>query len=191
MGSTWHRESIPGLFTVGKPAIGDHRGLFHKILSDIPQGYTPLLFDEIYWSQSESGVARGLHLQVPPFHGRKLVFATSGRVRDFVLDLRKSSPTWHQVWSAELSFDSTGVLIPAGCAHGFEVLDGPATLIYAQEGAYNKEADQGINMLSVDQMRLSHGLQFSERDTDLPALADFNSPFDFCESEHGIWNQHP
>ena len=52
---------------------------------------------EVFWSQSERGVFRGLHVQLPPRAARKLVFVTTGRVRDFVLDLRRGSPTEGQL----------------------------------------------------------------------------------------------
>jgi dTDP-4-dehydrorhamnose 3,5-epimerase len=88
MSDEWTPQVIPGLFTVGTTLTGDSRGFFHKILSGRPEKTAPLLIDEIYWSTSEQGVARGMHLQIPPFHGRKLVFATEGRVQDLFFDLR-------------------------------------------------------------------------------------------------------
>ena len=147
-----------------------------------------LMFDEIYWSHSNNGVARGMHCQIPPFHGRKLVFATAGSVRDWVIDLRVGSPTFGQVWSMELSPSTQGVLIPAGCAHGFEVLEGPAILIYAQEGTYHPEADTGINMQSLSSQLQDVQLDFSERDLSLPHFSEFNSPFAYEEADYPQWN---
>lgn len=180
---------IPGLFTLDKPPFSDSRGSFHKILCEPPTDSKPFNCDEIYWSSSEQGVARGMHLQIPPFHGRKLVFATLGVVRDVVIDLRVGSPTYHQVWETELTPESPGVLIPAGCAHGFIVTEGPAILVYAQEGAYSRDCDTGVNIHSIDTGDLTSHIVISERDQQLPQLAEFISPFTFKQSEYLDWSQ--
>ena len=187
MGHVWVRQGIPGLFRVGKPLTADSRGSFHKILCDLPLDMKILEFDEIYWSESEQGVIRGMHLQIPPFHGRKLVFATQGVVRDFVLDLRAGSPTFHKTWETELTQASPGVLIPAGCAHGFIVEKGPAVLVYAQEGPYNQQFDTGVNINSIGLAGLSPDGVNSERDQQLPPLVEFNSPFIFDVLDYPGW----
>ncbi len=190
MDDVWVPQSIPGLYTVGKPLFTDSRGSFHKILCEPPAGLVllrPLLFKEIYWSSSEEGVFRGMHVQAPPFHGRKLVFAATGTVKDYVIDLRVGSPTFHEVWSTTLSAVSAGVLIPAGCAHGFSVQSGPAVLVYAQESFYNQEFDTGVNMASLGLYSSLAHEKVSQRDLDLPTLAEFKSAFRFDESEYPNW----
>ena len=190
MDEVWVPQFIPGLYKVGKPLFTDSRGSFHKILCELPAVRTSLPalhFDEIYCSSSQEGVSRGMHVQIPPFHGRKLVFAATGAVLDFVIDLRVGSPTFQEVWSAVLTPESAGVLIPAGCGHGFSVQSGPAVLVYAQEGYHSPEFDTGVNMATI-------GLEFSlasenmsERDLALPALTEFKSTFSFDESEYPNW----
>ena len=190
MDEAWVPQSIPGLYVVGKPLFTDSRGSFHKILCEPPAGHTSLPaphFDEIYWSSSQEGVSRGMHVQAPPFHGRKLVFTATGTVTDFVIDLRVGSPTFQEVWSTVLSPASAGVLIPAGCAHGFSVQSGPAVLVYAQEGFYSSEFDTGVNMDSIGvELNLARE-NMSERDLGLPTLTEFNSTFSFDESEYPNW----
>jgi len=172
---------------VGKPLLADARGSFHKILCETPANFKTLVFNEIYWSTSEKGVARGMHLQIPPFDGRKLVFASAGRVKDMVIDLRVGSPTFNQLWQAELTPHSAGVLIPTGCAHGFLALEGPATLVYAQEGAYNQECDTGVSLTTIGIESVSLNSNMSQRDRELPTLTEFDSPFVFEESEYPNW----
>ncbi len=187
MSGEWIPQLIPGLFTVGTALTVDSRGSFHKILSGRPAKIAPLLINEIYWSASEQGVARGMHLQIPPFHGRKLVFATEGRVQDLVVDLRVGSPTYHQIWQMEMTKQTTGVFIPAGCAHGFVVLEGPATLVYAQEGSYNSECDTGVRLTSLGVGTSSSVKNMSQRDLELASLEEFDSPFIFDEAEFSQW----
>jgi dTDP-4-dehydrorhamnose 3,5-epimerase len=190
MAHGWIRQVIPGLYTLDKAPFSDSRGSFHKIMCQRPDDVKQLDFDEIYWSSSEQGVVRGMHLQIPPFHGRKLVFATLGKVRDFVIDLRAGSPTYRNIWETHLSPESPGVLIPAGCAHGFAVTAGPATLVYAQEGDYSQECDTGVNLRSIGLANLTSDSVISERDQQLPTLAEFNSPFVYDESEYSHWNSN-
>jgi len=188
MGQVWEEQVIPGLYTAGMDPFNDSRGTFHKILAQIPANLEPLTFDEIYWSSSQTGVARGMHFQVPPHHGRKLVFATSGSVVDLVVDLRVGSPTFQHVWEKQLNRQSQGVLIPAGCAHGFLVIDSPAVLVYAQEGAYDKDCDTGVSLKSLKISQSTENLEFSERDAVLPQLTDFISPFTFDPTKFIGWN---
>lgn len=180
---------IPGLYSVGIDPFEEDRGEFHKILAELPLGIEPLKLHEIYWSSSRSGVARGMHFQVPPHHGRKLVFATSGSVLDLVIDLRVGSPTFQRVWEMHLSPKSKGVLIPAGCAHGFVVIDSPAVLVYAQEGDYDKDCDTGVNLTSLKFSRGVEGLQLSDRDQALLNVADFDSPFIFDPVVFAGWSE--
>jgi len=189
MSNVWERQVIPGLYSVGNDPFEDDRGAFHKILADLPLGTEPLKFDEIYWSSSQHGVARGMHFQVPPHHGRKLVFATSGSVLDLVIDLRVGSPTFQRVWEMYLSPKSQGVLIPAGCAHGFVVTDSPAVLVYAQEGVYDKDCDTGVNLASLSFSRGLEGLQLSDRDQALLTVTDFDSPFIFDAAAFAGWSE--
>jgi dTDP-4-dehydrorhamnose 3,5-epimerase len=190
MAHGWVRQVIPGLYTLDKAPFSDSRGSFHKIMCQRPKDVKQLDFDEIYWSSSEQGVVRGMHLQIPPFHGRKLVFATFGKVRDFVIDLRAGSPTYRSIWETDLSPESPGVLIPAGCAHGFAVTAGPAILVYAQEADYSHECDTGVNLRSIGLANLTSDSVISERDQQLPTLAEFNSPFVYDESEYSQWNSN-
>lgn len=182
------RQAIPGLYTVGNPFVTDSRGSFHKILCEQPVDVMPLQFDEIYWTHSDQSVMRGMHLQIPPFQGRKLVFATMGVARDFVIDLRVGSPTYQRTWEKELTPESAGILIPAGCAHGFVVESAPTILVYAQEGAYSKECDTGVNIESIGLSGLPSDCVLSERDNQLPSLLEFDSPFEFNPMEFPEWN---
>jgi dTDP-4-dehydrorhamnose 3,5-epimerase len=93
----------------------------------------------------EVGTIRGLHLQAPPHSEAKLVRCLRGRVWDVAVDLRPGSATrgrWHAV---ELSPDrGNALLIPEGCAHGFQVLEAGSELLYLHSGAWVPEAETGV-----------------------------------------------
>lgn len=81
-------------------------------------------------SLSKQGVLRGLHYQIRYPQG-KLVRVTRGAVFDVVVDLRKSSTTFGQWSSIEISeTNRKQVWIPPGFAHGFLVTSDVAELQY-------------------------------------------------------------
>nr|VFK62316.1 MAG: dTDP-4-dehydrorhamnose 3,5-epimerase [Candidatus Kentron sp. UNK]VFK70414.1 MAG: dTDP-4-dehydrorhamnose 3,5-epimerase [Candidatus Kentron sp. UNK] len=95
-------------------------------------------------SRSQRGVLRGLHYQLTKPQG-KLVRVTQGKVRDVMVDLRKSSPSFGQHVTVELSGENHRQLwIPPGCAHGFVVLSEIADFLYKTTDYYVPEDEQCI-----------------------------------------------
>lgn len=121
------------------------------------------------------GLVRGLHLQAPPNCEAKLVRCLRGRVWDVAVDLRQHSPTFGRWYAVELSPDQgNALLIPEGCAHGFQVLEPGSELLYLHSGAWVPEAEVGVRW---DDPRLAIKwplpvTTLSVRDRNLPFLAD-------------------
>jgi dTDP-4-dehydrorhamnose 3,5-epimerase len=177
----WRSTPIPGVLITTRPALPDERGAFTKILGegDDAEG-APFRTREIFWSSSRRGVFRGMHVPLPPHEARKLVFVTEGAVRDFVLDLRTGSPTEGQVWETRLDSSSGGLVIPEGCAHGFEVVTEQASMVYAQEDFHHPESDGGVLFSSAGIVLESASPVVSTRDLALPPLSEFDSPFEYA-----------
>lgn len=94
---------------------------------------------------SFSGTVRGMHFQYPPYAEMKLVRCTRGSVWDVAIDLRAESPTflqWHAVVLNEAN--ARMLIIPEGCAHGFQVLEPGSVLLYLHTAAYAPEAEDGV-----------------------------------------------
>lgn len=160
--------------------MDDGRGSFTKVLGERDEdGHAPFVTREVFWSQSGRGVFRGLHVQLPPRSTRKLVFVTHGAVRDFVLDLRKGSPAQGHVHEFELSSSTGGLVIPEGCAHGFEVLSDEVSMVYLQEDFHSPEHDTGILYSSAGVELTATQPIVSARDLALSTLDAFDSPFEF------------
>ena len=91
------------------------------------------------------GTIRGLHFQRPPAAEWKLIRCLRGRVFDVAVDLRERSPTfgrWHPVL---LSADNQRqILIPPGCAHGFQTLDDDSELLYQHSAPYSPGLEDGV-----------------------------------------------
>lgn len=178
MSAPWRSTPIPGAHLTARRPIGDARGSLTKILGegdDAPGGR--FVVREVFWSMSQRGVFRGLHVQLPPRATRKLVFVTQGVVRDFLLDLRRGSPTEGLLWETELDATTGGLLIPDGCAHGFEVVSDTVSMVYLQEDFHSAEHDGGVHFASAGVELRSAAPELSPRDVALVPLADFDSPF--------------
>lgn len=91
------------------------------------------------------GTFRGFHYQLPPHSEAKLVRCISGKVTDFVIDLRKNSKTFLKSFSVELDSSKLNmILIPEGFAHGFQTLTDNCFMLYLHSNFYNPSFEQGI-----------------------------------------------
>ena len=136
---------IPGLIEVTPFNADDVRGCFTKDYSKEVFEANGIKHDlaEVFYTTSYTGVIRALHFQRVT-QQPKLVRCIHGHVWDVVVDLRKDSPSFKK-W---LAFDLTGenhkeVLIPAGCAHGYLVLEDSIVSYKCGEKFYG-EYDDGI-----------------------------------------------
>lgn len=87
------------------------------------------------------GAIRGMHFQYPPYAEMKLVRCLSGRVLDVIVDLRSESTTFLQWYAQELSSDNAlMIVIPEGCAHGYQVLKENSEMLYLHTEYYHPES---------------------------------------------------
>ena len=95
-------------------------------------------------SRSTYGVLRGLHYQVKMVQG-KLVRVVRGKIRDVIVDLRRSSSTFGKWYAVELSDANQRQLwIPEGFAHGFIVLSDVVDLLYKTTDYYSPKDERTI-----------------------------------------------
>lgn len=127
------------------------------------------------------GVLRGLHFQTPPTPQTKLVRVVCGRIWDVAVDLRVGSPSFGRWVGAELSADNwTQILVPHGFAHGFVTLEPDTEVLYKMDAFYDPAAEGGIIWNDPDvgiDWPFKNEPQLSVKDTTLPRLADWTSPF--------------
>lgn len=126
---------------------------------------------------------RGLHFQTPPMGQDKLVRCIRGRIWDVAVDVRRGSPTYGQWVGAELSAENGHQLfIPIGFAHGFVTLEPDCEVVYKCSGLYTPAHDGGVawNSGGINwPIPAGTAPELSEKDKAQPALADFDSPFDY------------
>lgn len=141
----FHETEISGLIEVTPFNADDNRGCFTKDYSKEVFEDNGIHHDlmEVFYTTSHKGVIRALHFQ-RVMQQPKLVRCIWGHVWDVVVDLRKDSPTFRK-WMA---FDLIGekhneILVPAGCAHGYLVLEDSIVSYKCGEKFYG-EYDDGI-----------------------------------------------
>ena len=173
------KTDFNGVLILQPKVLEDARGSFME--SYRSEWFAGVKFIQDNEALSKKGVIRGLHFQRPPFAQSKLIRVLSGRILDVIVDLRKSSDTFGQVFSIELSSENkTQLLVPKGFAHGYATLSDTATVLYKVDQYYNKNYDTGIyplsESLSID-WQVSDVL-LSEKDQSLNDFKDFKSPFE-------------
>jgi dTDP-4-dehydrorhamnose 3,5-epimerase len=91
------------------------------------------------------GAIRGLHYQKPPHAETKFVRCLRGHVWDVAVDLRAGSSTFLAWHAQELTPENARMMIvPEGCAHGFQALQPDCELLYLHTARYAPEAEAGI-----------------------------------------------
>lgn len=140
--------SIAGVMVVKTEPYIDKRGAFSRLFcsEELGEIVGSRRIVQINHSRTQTvGAVRGLHYQKPPCAEMKLVRCLKGRVWDVAVDLRAGSATllhWH---AEELSAGNARMLIiPEGCAHGFQVLEEGSELLYLHTAFYTPPAEGGI-----------------------------------------------
>jgi dTDP-4-dehydrorhamnose 3,5-epimerase len=174
------RTPITGVFELLVQPFSDHRGAFLNAFRAQELAFMGSWGDrgiaQVNLSRTEAvGTIRGLHLQAEPHSEAKLVRCLRGRVWDVAVDLRRDSPSYGQWHAVELSPDQgNALLIPEGCAHGFQVLEPASELLYLHSGAWVPEAETGVRW-DDPQLAILWPLpaaDLSDRDRSLPRLSD-------------------
>jgi dTDP-4-dehydrorhamnose 3,5-epimerase len=173
-------SAILGCFVVEPKVHLDLRGSFVKMFNEklFKERGLETHFKETYYSTSKKNVLRGLHFQVPPESGAKLVYCLDGQVEDVALDLRVGSPTYGRWERVVLDAENPqAVYLPEGVAHGFLALSDSATLVYQVAAVYSPDHDHGILWSSAEISWSCERPQISERDSRFPSLESYKSPF--------------
>lgn len=180
------KTSIPGCLRLQVPCMRDARGSLTKVYhaACFERAGVDFTIREVFHSVSRRGVLRGLHFQVPPADHAKAVCCLTGAVRDVVVDLRLGSPTYgrHELFRIDAE-NAEVVCIPRGVAHGFYVESEEATLLYFVSSMHAPASDRGVRWDSCGVLWGVENPVLSERDRNLPALADFASPFRYDKQE--------
>ncbi|HPM32403.1 MAG TPA: dTDP-4-dehydrorhamnose 3,5-epimerase [Chryseolinea sp.] len=156
--------------------LEDNRGWFVELFKEdfFKANNLNYTFVQDNKSFSKKGVVRGLHMQLDPHAQAKLVSVIQGKVLDVVVDLRKGSKTFSEVYYCVLDGSRHNMLlVPPGFAHGFAAME-DSIFFYKCSNHYNKDSEIGLiwndPQLNID-WQLSHPI-ISEKDMQLPTMAE-------------------
>lgn len=139
---------IAGVYVAVSSAHIDHRGVFSRLFCDEELAEVLGQRRIVQVNQSTTmaiGAIRGMHFQYAPHAEMKFVRCIRGRVWDVAVDLRTGSPTMLQWHGEELTPDNRRMLVvPEGCAHGFQAIEPGSELLYLHTARYTPGAQGGV-----------------------------------------------
>lgn len=126
----------------------DDRGSFRRIWCEreFASQNLPTRFEQHSVSTSHmAGTVRGMHFSTGAHAETKLVRCIRGSIHDVIVDLRIDSPTYLQSFEIELSeSNELALLVPVGCAHGFQALVDGASVLYQITPFYDPASADGV-----------------------------------------------
>lgn len=169
---------IYGVVVVETSRITDPRGSFARWFCDkeLESVIGERRIVQINHSMTAAkGSIRGMHYQKAPCSEMKLIRCVRGRVFDVAVDLRKGSPTFLRWHACELSPDNgLMMVVPEGCAHGFQVMEEDSELLYLHTQSYTPESEGGV-LYNDPAIQIGWPLtvnDISERDRNHPVISD-------------------
>lgn len=142
------KNIIEGSYEVDLNRIGDDRGFFSRIYCSKEfkkKNITPNISQANLSYSKNKGTIRGIHYQLKPSSEMKAVRCISGSLFDVIIDLRKDSKTYKKWYGIKLcSKQKNMIIVPEGCAHGFQTLEDNSEALYLVSKDYNPELERGI-----------------------------------------------
>ncbi len=176
---------VEGAFILEPNVFGDHRGYFMESYSQNAfshLGVTSLFVQDNESYTEKAGTLRGIHFQNNPMSQCKVVRVTKVAVKDLVIDLRRSSPTYLKWQLVELSDQNKCQLyIPKGCGHGFLTLTDNVQFCYKVDAPYSKEHDRSI-LFNDPELGVDWGIEnpiVSDKDACAPLYKDSDCNFTY------------
>lgn len=142
------KTAIEGVAIIDLEPRVDERGYFSRVFCKEELEKAGISFDIVQINRSLSikkGMIRGLHYQRTPFEEGKIVQCLRGEIFDVALDLRKESKTYGQWVGVRLSEENKRLLVvPKGCAHGFQALTANCVVEYFVSQFYTPGSEAGV-----------------------------------------------
>ena len=133
----------------------------NKVFRDKRGTFSPLMLDKLdkNWLQSNISVnprkytLRGLHFQKNEYAQAKLIKVISGKILDFVVDMRTVSEDYNKVFFFEMN-EGDEVYVPRYFAHGFITLKKDTVVQYLVDNDYSPESEGSIVWTNFKQIKI-------------------------------------
>lgn len=181
------RLSIADVVLIRPRRFGDERGYFAETFSTRAFGEkvaTVAFVQDNEALSATAGTVRGLHFQREPAAQGKLIRVIRGAILDIAVDIRTGSPSFGRAVSARLDgAEGAQLWVPPGFAHGYCTLEPDTLVAYKVTEFYSPAHDGGIlwndPALGIDWMLPAGGAVLSDKDVNLPRLAELPPVFHY------------
>lgn len=170
--------SLPGVKLIEPTYFDDNRGYSAEAYNDRTlreYGIDVRFVVDYICFNREAGTVRGIHFQNNPHPQVKLVRVLHGEVLDFVVDLRRDSPTFKQWISMTISEENRRQLyLPSGYGHAYVTRTPGTVVLYKFDDYYDRDLVRAIRW-NDPEIGLDWGIAdpiLSANDSQAPFLAD-------------------
>lgn len=140
--------ALPGAMLIEPTYFDDNRGYSAETYNDRTLrecGIDTQFVVDYQCYNAEAGTIRGIHFQNNPHPQVKLVRVVRGAVRDFIVDLRRDSPTYKKWICQEISASNRKQLyIPSGYGHAYVTLEPGTSVLYKFDDYYDRALVRAI-----------------------------------------------
>jgi dTDP-4-dehydrorhamnose 3,5-epimerase len=143
-------SKLKGCFLISKTIHSDNRGYFIELFqSSKLEKITGQLFQPVQTnlSFSHSGTVRGIHFSTIENGQNKLVSCVSGRVNDYLIDLRRESTSFGKWEKIELTQQNgISIYIESGFGHAFQAMEDNTIVVYHVDTEYSESNEKSISI---------------------------------------------
>lgn len=140
--------ALPGVKVIEPTYFDDNRGYSTEAYNDRTLrecGIGTKFVVDYQCYNREAGTIRGIHFQNNPHPQVKLVRVLHGAVRDYIVDLRRDSPTFKQWVCLQVSEENRRQLyLPSGFGHAYVTLEPGTVVLYKFDDYYDRELVRAI-----------------------------------------------
>lgn len=139
---------LPGVKVIVPTYFDDNRGYSaeaynERVLGQV--GISAKFVVDYVCCNVQAGTIRGIHFQNNPQPQRKLVRVLQGEVLDYIVDLRKDSPTYKQWISQVISEENRKQLyLPSGYGHAYITTKPNTVVLYKFDDYYDRDLVRAI-----------------------------------------------
>lgn len=144
---------IEGAYILEGEFFHDSRGMFRELMkfSDLKSIKCLLPWVQNNVSISNRNTIRGIHYSTGPVKQNKLVTCLNGSVRDFVVDVRRNSPTFGNFCEVQLNSSiPNSLFIEGGLGHAFLAQTDNCIVSYLLSSEYNPKNEFGLDPFDLD-----------------------------------------
>lgn len=142
------KTKLSGVYIIEPEPREDSRGYFTRVFAKEELKQQGIVFNIVHINRSlsrDKGLIRGLHYQKYPKSEDKIIQCLQGRIFDVIVDIRPRSKTYGQ-WVSQIldAQNKKMILVPKGCAHGFQALEKNTIAEYFVTEYYAPSDERGI-----------------------------------------------